>query len=189
MPYTFEPLDSSRHDRAAFSCGEPALDTYLKIQASQDMKRDLALCWVLCEQGSTEIIAYYTLTPCSVEVAALPRELARSAGRYHTVPAVLLGRMGVDTKHRGQGIGGHVLLDALRRCLRAGFAVKLIVVDALHETAAGFYLHHGFKRLREDAPLRLYVPMTYVRTLFPAEAPAEDGETPPTAPREADPGV
>lgn len=187
MPYTFELLDSSRHDRAAFSCGEPALDAYLKTQASQDMKRDLALCWVLCEQGSTTIIGYYTLTPCSVEVAQLPRDLARSSGRYHTVPAVLLGRMGVDTKYRGQGIGGHVLLDALRRSLRGGFAFKLIVVDALHETAAGFYLHHGFKRLREDDPLRLYVPMTYVRMLFPAEAPAEDDEATPTALHEATP--
>lgn len=177
MPYAFEPLDPSRHDRAAFSCGEPSLDAYLKTQAGQDMRRDLALCYVLCERGGTEIVGYYTLSSCLVELAGLPRDITKSAGRYHTIPAVLLGRLAVATTFRGQGMGGHLLLDALRRGLHAGIAINLVVVDALHETAAAFYLHHGF-RCFEDHPLRLYLPMAHVRHLFPTDAPPESETVP-----------
>lgn len=179
MPYAFEPLDPSRHDRAAFSCGEPPLDAYLKTQANQDMRRDLALCYVLCERGGAEIIGYYTLSSCAVELTGLPRDITKSAGGYRALPAVLLGRLAVAATFRGQGMGSHLLLDALRRGLRAGIAIKLVVVDALHETAAAFYLHHGFRRF-EDHPLRLYLPMAHVRQLVPTEAPPERNTAPET---------
>jgi|SRR5689334_21175836 len=179
MPYVFAPLDPSRHDRVAFSCGEPSLDAYLKTQASQDMRRDLALCYVLCERGGIEIIGYYTLSSCAVELTGLPRDITKSVGRYHSIPAVLLGRLAVATTFRGQGMGDHLLLDALRRSLHAGIAIKLVVVDALHEAAAAFYLHHGFRRF-EDHPLRLYLPMAHVRQLFPTEAPPESEASPET---------
>jgi predicted GNAT family N-acyltransferase len=172
MPYVFEPLDTSRHDRAAFSCGEPSLDNYLKTLANQDMRHDLAQCYVLIASGSSSIIGYYTLSSSAVDVSALPKALAKTAGRYSSVPAVLIGRLAVDTRVQGQHMGSHVLLDALRRCLRAGIGIKVVVVDALHEQAAQFYLHYGFRQF-EDSPLRLYLPMTYVRSLFPADAPTE----------------
>lgn len=189
MPYVFVPLDPSHHDRAAFSCDEAALDAYLKTQAHQDMKRDLALCYVLCNEDSAEIIGYYTLSSCSVEVTSLPKGVAKTSGRYRTVPAVLLGRMAVDGRYHGQGMGSHLLLDALRRSLHAGIAIKVVVVDAIHDSAATFYEHHGFQRFA-DTPLRLYLPMAYVRTLFPTEAPAENEDQPqagtslPTSSRE-----
>lgn len=173
MSYAFELLASSRHDRAAFSCGEPSLDTYLKTQASQDMKRDLALCYVLCQQGNPEIIGYYTLTACSIEIVGLPPAIAKTSGRYQTAPAILLGRLAVDNRYQGRSMGTYLLLDALRRSLHAGIAIKPVVVDAPHDAAATFYEHYGFKRF-EDASLRLYLPMAHVRQLFPAEAPPED---------------
>jgi predicted GNAT family N-acyltransferase len=171
--YVFEPLDPSRHDRAAFSCGEPTLDAYLKTQARQDMERDLALCWVLCEPGKAEIVGYYTLTPTSVQVTTLPPEIAKTAARYPVVPAVLLGRMGVDQLFQRQHFGNHLLYDALRRTLRGEFAFKVIVVDALHARAAAFYSHYGFTAVA-DNPLRLYLPMAHVRTLFSSDVPPGD---------------
>ena len=176
MPYTFEPLDPSRHDRAAFACGEPQLDTYLKTQARQDMDRDLALCYVLCEQGNSTIIGYYTLSSYSVALAELPPEQAKSAGRYKTVPAVLLGRLAIAMPYHGQRMSKFLLIDALRRSWRSGIAIKLVVVDALHEAAGAFYEHHGFRRLQEDNSLRLYVPMAHVRALFPNEAAEPEDE-------------
>lgn len=137
------------------------------------MERDLAVCWVLCEPGKADIVGYYTLTPTSVQVTTLPPAIAKTAARYPVVPAVLLGRMGVDQRFQGQHYGNHLLYDALRRTLRGEFAFKVVVVDALHTRAATFYSHYGFTAVA-DNPLRLYLPMEHVRALFPKETPPDD---------------
>ena len=181
MPYTFELL-APHHDRAAFSCGEPSLDVYIRQYAHQDMQRDLAKCYVLCEPGGPEIIGYYTLCSHAVEPAALPHERALSSGGYPYVPAVLIGRLAAATQYQGQGIGGLLLMDALWRTLPIPIGIKLIVVDALHETAATFYEHYGFRRFlyppdkdNLDKLPRLYLPMAHVRTLFSKEAAEPSG--------------
>lgn len=171
-PYEIVPL-VSRHDRASFSCGEPSLDAYIKTQASQDIKRDLAACYILAERGASAIIGYYTLSASSVELTDLPAELAKKAGRYHLVPAVLLGRLAVDSRYHGQGMSSLLLIDALRRVLRTGVGVKLVIVDALHEQAARFYEHFEFRRF-VDRPLSLFMPVSKARDLFPNDAPPAD---------------
>ena len=40
------PFNSKVHDRSAFSCGAPELDTYIRRLASQDMRRDVARVFV-----------------------------------------------------------------------------------------------------------------------------------------------
>jgi hypothetical protein len=44
-PFVIEPL-GSHHDRAAFSCGDDALDAYLQQRASQDIRRHVAQVFV-----------------------------------------------------------------------------------------------------------------------------------------------
>jgi hypothetical protein len=46
--FRFEPL-GSQHDRASFRCGEDALDRYLQTQATQDIRRNIANCFVAVE--------------------------------------------------------------------------------------------------------------------------------------------
>jgi len=175
-----EPL-GRHHDRAAFSCDEPSLATYLRQQARQDVERDLTSCWMLCVPGNAEIIGYYTLNATSIDVSRLPPELAKRSGRYKVVGAVLLGRLAVDSRYSGQGVGSHLLLNALRRVLRTtlhGIAIKAVVVDALHEKAARFYEKFGFERI-EDAerdverteadPVYLVLSLKAIREIFPHE--------------------
>ena len=177
-----EPLDR-RHDRAAFSCDEPSLTDYLHRQARQDVDRDLASCWVLCAQDGTEIIGYYTLTATSVDVSSLPADLAKKSGRYHAVGAALLGRLAVDSRYARQGLGSHLLLNALRRVLRTterGIAVKAVMVDALHERAATFYEKFGFQRIEEvgsgegdehraNRSICMVLSLKTIRAIFPGE--------------------
>lgn len=165
--YAIAPLGPS-HDRAAFSCGAPSLDGYLQRQASQDVKRDLAACYVLTERESATIIGYYTLNASSIELTGLPPALAKKTGRYPLIPAVLLGRLAVDQRYQGQGMSGLLLMDALRRTLRTGVGVKLMIVDALNDSAARFYEHYDFRRFA-DQPLRLYLPVSAIRDLFPED--------------------
>lgn len=169
MDLDVEPL-ASHHDRAAFSCGEPSLDAYIQRQARQDVKRDLSACYVLCVPGSATIMGYYTLTGTSLDVTDLPADLAKTAGRYPRVGAALLGRLAVDARYAGQGMGSLLLLNAMRRTLRSGIGFKVMIVDALDDGAAQFYERFDFKRFADD-PLHLYVPMSKVREIFPGEGP------------------
>ena len=44
-----EPL-GKKHDRVVFSCGNDALDTYLKKRASQETKKKIATTFVMAER-------------------------------------------------------------------------------------------------------------------------------------------
>jgi GNAT superfamily N-acetyltransferase len=161
--YRFDLL-TPHHDRAAFSCGEPSLDNYFKTRASQDMKRDLARCYVL-SRDDTVIVGYYTLSAYAVQMVVLPPDVVKTSGRYEVVPAVLIGRLAVDQRFQGRKMGAVLLVDALRRATRAEVGIKLIIVDALNEAAARFYKHFGFCCL-EDTERRLFLPASTARQLF-----------------------
>ena len=156
------PLDAT-HDRSAFDCQSPPLNRYLREQASQDMRRRVAACFVaLTDEG--RIAGYYTLASASLWLADLPPSIAKKLPRYPTVPAVRMGRLAVDRSFRGQGLGGALLADALARAARAEIAAYALTVDAKDETAAAFYRHHGFIALPE-MPLTLFLPLATVRYL------------------------
>lgn len=112
MSLVFEPLDPGRHARGDFSCGEESLDTYLQRQASQDQRNQLAACYVLHEQGSREIIGYYTLSALSITASELPPDLVAKLPRYEYLPATLLGRLAVDTKYQSQRMGERLIINA-----------------------------------------------------------------------------
>lgn len=165
--YTIQPL-ASHHDRVAFSCGEASLDTYIKTKARQDVKRDLAACYIL-SQGDATIIGFYTLSPCSVALSGLPDTVTKIAGGYSMIPSVLIGRLAIDKHFQGQRMGEVLLVDALQRVARSEMGIKLVIVGALHEQAAHFYERYDFRRFA-DMPMRLYLALAIIRQLFPNSA-------------------
>jgi hypothetical protein len=59
--YRLEPL-GKHHDREGFTCGLESLDSYLKTQASQDMRRKANAVFVLIpENFPNKIAGYFTL--------------------------------------------------------------------------------------------------------------------------------
>ena len=138
---------SADHDRSCFASGADALDRYFKEQASQDIKRRIATCFVAVDVTTQDLAGYYTLTAASVALNALAPEIVKKLPRYPVVPAVLLGRLAVARAYQGQGLGGVLLADALKRTARAEVGVFAMVVDAKDETAQRFYEHYGFTLL------------------------------------------
>ena len=153
-----EPL-GSYHDRATFSCGEPALDIYLQRQASQDMRRRVAQVFVAVGDAPGKIAGYYSLSAASFEKDALPPELAKRLPHY-PVSAAVLGRLAIDRAQQGRGLGETLLLDAIRRVVRASttIAVHAIIVDAKNERAQAFHERYGFRAFASE-PRRLFLPL------------------------------
>jgi GNAT superfamily N-acetyltransferase len=160
-PFRLEPL-SDAHDRAAFSCGtgegNAALDRYLKTQATQDIRRRVATCFVAVEAESSKVAAYYTLASAGIPFTELPPEITKKLPRYPSIPAVRVGRLAVDAQFQGKGLGGAMLADALQRVLSSAPATYALLVDAKDEKAVAFYRHHGFIALASQ-PRTLFLPI------------------------------
>lgn len=147
-----------RQARAAFSCGVESLDIYLQRYAAQDQERHATACWVLYHPDSAAIAGYYTLSMSQIDLSALQPEHTRRLPRYPYLPAALLGRLAVDSRYRGRGIGEFLLTDAIKRVLGNELRPLALTVDALDERAVAFYEHFGFHRFA-DAAQRLYLPL------------------------------
>ncbi len=159
------PLHSS-HKKTAFKCGISLLDNYLHKQAKQDVKRKLAACFVLINEGK-EIIGYYTLSNLSVVQQNIPEVYAKKyPSSYTKLPVTLLGRLAVDERYKGKGMGQYLLIDALLRSFAASASIGSIAVvtDPINESARSFYTKFGFISLINSN--RMFLPMKTIEQLL-----------------------
>ena len=162
-----EPL-SGGHDREGFSCGNSALDHYLKERANQDLRRACAVPFVLIPSaGESAVLGYYALSSFGIDAGVVPPEIAKKLPRYPLIPATLLGHLAVDERHHGEGIGEFLLIDALHRSrAQSGqIAAVAVVVEAIDERAERFYRHFGFLPFPTSTG-RLFILMKTVKQLF-----------------------
>jgi GNAT superfamily N-acetyltransferase len=165
--YRLEPLDK-QHDRDGFRCGVESLDSYLKTQASQDMRRKANAVFVLVAEDSPGRIAgYFTLCAYGLSPGAVPEKARKHIPRYPQVSATLLGRLAVSAELQGRGLGAILLALALRKAYENAAVVgsSMVVVDAIDERAARFYSAHGFIPLPES--MRLVLPMRTIGAMVP----------------------
>ena len=112
------------------------------------MRRRAAATYVLEDPTDpARIRGYYTLSSTSVELGGLPEETVRRLASYPKVSAVLLGRLDVGARDRGQGLSGILLVDAIRRAYThsAAIGAALMVVEAKDGAAVRFLQHYGFR--------------------------------------------
>ena len=154
-----------RHDRSVFACGQPLLDEWLSERAGQFDRRDLSRTFVATRPDDMIVRGYYALSTHRVVYDALPTVEAKRLPRLD-VPVVLIGRLAVDRSVQGRGLGGILLIDALRRAvqLSANVGIRAVEVDALDEAARGFYLKFGFRPLLDDLR-HLFLPLHEIRQL------------------------
>jgi GNAT superfamily N-acetyltransferase len=164
VTYRIESL-ASGHRREAFSCGIEELDRYLMTQASQDVRRNVANCFVAIATDTGAIAGFYTLAAASIPLAELPAEQARRLPRYPVLPAALIGRLAIDRGHAGKSLGSALLFDAIERAAAAAPAIFALIVDAKSDNAGRFYTHFGFQPFT-SRPLSFFLPMATARKLL-----------------------
>ncbi|RXR27932.1 N-acetyltransferase [Oerskovia turbata] len=159
------PFDKLIVQHSEFDCGEPVLDDWLKNYASQNEKRDATRTFLLLDEKESCVAGYATTVTHRLD----PHEASAALGRVrrYPLPAVLVARLAVDRRYQGSGVGRLLLIDTLQRLERASHDIgfELVVVDALHEDAACFYLKHGFQRFQSH-PLRLFMATRTLRATF-----------------------
>jgi predicted N-acetyltransferase YhbS len=139
-------LLGDHHRLEEFDCGVESLDRWLKRSARVAAASGTAATYVLC-RGENIVVGYYALAMSAVWHERAPSRLRR--GMPDPVPVVLLARLALDRREHGRSLGGHLLVDALRRCVRGAseYGARAVVVDAISPDAADFYRHFDFRDL------------------------------------------
>lgn len=150
-----------------FLCGKDLLDNYLKQQASQDIRKKLSVCFVLVDEVENHIKGYYTLSNNSISFDFVPDSFKKNIPKsYSSIPVTLLGRLAVDKKYMGKGIGKMLLIDAMKKSYEISNVVGsfAVVVDPIDKEAKAFYSKFGFILLPDSG--KMFLPMKTISQLF-----------------------
>ena len=158
-------LLSRAHDRASFDCGSEALNVYLRQTARQHTERGISRTFVLADETAAEpkpILGFFTLNICQLRAEQLPPELARKLPRE--ISGLKLGRLAIARDRQRQGLGGVLLVAAMRKVIEVFESAGGIglFVDAKDEAARSYYERFGFIPL-SDEPLQLFLPLQSLR--------------------------
>lgn len=137
------------HDLTAFDCGEPVMNNWLKRRALGNQTSGASRTFVVAD-GAHTVCAYYALAAGAVDHATAATAIRRNMP--DPVPVMVLGRLAVDRRYHGKGLGADLLQDAILRTTRLAqeIGIRALLVHALHDQARGFYLHHGFSESAID---------------------------------------
>lgn len=166
MSLSIDLLDTKKHDRTLFNCGDDSLDDYIRTRASQELKKRVSTPFVLTDSPDRQVLGYYCISSYSIAMVEIEASTTKKLARYPLLPAILLGRLAVDSGHQGKLYGKRLLLDALKRScdISKQVATVAVVVDAKGDDAVTFYCRYGFAQFQTD-PLKLYILMEEIEKL------------------------
>lgn len=150
-------LLKKHHKKKDFECEETSLTEYIQKQASQDMRKRLATCFVTVDTED-KVMGYYTLTSESIGRDLIPENYIKQVPQNYNAPVILLGRLARDIRAKGTGLGEHLLLDALFRSYKLSkesIGAMAVVVDPINNNAFKFYKKYGFEQLPDSQKMFL----------------------------------
>lgn len=144
MTYAGPELLAGEHVLGGFDCSKRALNEWLLRRGLGNQFAGTSRTWVVVEVETWRVVGFYASSTASVLRSSAPKRFGRN--QPEELPAVLLGRMGVDIKHQGRGLGAallkHFMLKAIE--VAAAVGVRLLLIHAKDEEARTFYQHYGF---------------------------------------------
>ena len=159
-----EPLNDE-HQVDSLDSGEPVLNDWLRRRARANQASGASRTYVVCE--GKLVVAYYALASGAIAQSAVPGRFRRNMP--DPIPVVVLGRLAVDRRYQGQGLGRALFQDAARRVAQAADAIGIrgIVVHAISEEARKFYITLGFDPCPAEA-MTLVVTLRDIRAALEA---------------------
>ena len=125
-----------------FDCGVPVLNEWLKRRALVNHLSGASRSYVACR--AQNVVGYYCLS-----AGAIINSVASGAVRRNMpdpIPVIVLGRLAVDLKVKGQGVGAGLLLHAIEQTQEAAkiAGIRALLVHAKDDASAEFYRHFRF---------------------------------------------
>lgn len=154
---------SNSHQLESFSCGEERLDKWLKRRALKNQESDASRTIVVCNENN--VIGYYCLCASAIQQEEATGKVKRNMPE--PIPTILIGRLAVDRKWQGKGIGKGLLKDAIYKALKASdiIGARAILIHAISEDAKRFYEQYGFQSSPID-PMVLMITIQDARKCF-----------------------
>lgn len=159
MKFVGPMLLTDEHELSDFESSSPILNDWLQKRARRNHRLNFSRVFVVCLESTSTVIAYYCLSAASIQRDHLPKSLKRNAP--DPIPAVVLGRLAVDRRYEGQGLGRDLVKHAIATAKIAAqsVGVRVLLAKAKDERALAFYRDVcGFVEL-PDSPLTLFDPV------------------------------
>lgn len=149
---------NSPADLTRFFCGDEDLDDFFTHDAYLYAKQLLGKTYFFAtKEESPEIVAAFTVSNDSIKASLISKSLRNklqrkipNSKRTRSYPAILIGRLGVSHKMRGNDMGGQIV-----SYIKYWFSdennksgCRFVVVDAYNQPSVlHFYEKNGFKYL------------------------------------------
>jgi hypothetical protein len=160
-PWTrVERLDAG-HDIEAFTCGDVALDGWLKSSALGAQNE--GACGVhLCVDEASVVQAYFSLAFTRLTPTQLP---PKGNKRRDFTPALVLAKVGLHSDHQRTGASALLMFEILERAVAIvnGAGGTYLIADVPNPLRHAFYLRSDFKRINDNDKSRFYLKMSSVR--------------------------
>lgn len=140
-----------------FRSGVASLDDWLVRRALPNQASGASRTYVVTTRDRM-VMGYYALASGALAVADAPGPIRRNMP--DPIPVAVLGRLAVDQRAQGQGLGAALLKDAVLRVRQAAqvLGIRGVLVHAISDEARRFYMGFGFV----DAPNQ---PLTLVLSI------------------------
>jgi GNAT superfamily N-acetyltransferase len=144
VTYAGPELLAGDHRLEGFDCGSSALNDWLVQRALRNQSSGTSRTWVVVEVGTGQVVAFYASSTASILRSSAPKRMGRN--QPEEMPAILLARVGVDSRHQGEGLGAALLKHFMLKAIEVAqsVAVRVLLIHAKDENAKSFYEHYGF---------------------------------------------
>ena len=148
------------HELSGFGCGVESLDRWLRERALQNHKSGASRTYVVCD--GVRVMGYYALASGGLATMDATGKFRRNMP--DPIPVAILGRLAVDQRLAGKGVGRALFRDAALRVISAAdvIGIRGLIVHAISAEAAAFYQALGLGASPQD-PLTMMAPLDELR--------------------------
>jgi GNAT superfamily N-acetyltransferase len=158
------PADHTKYNISKFDCGHADLNDFIRVDCPIHISQRLSYTRLALYEN--DIVGYISLLADSIALHITVREwLIQKNITIQQVPALKVGRLGIENRYKGRNIGTALMKYAVGVAFRMndelGVGCRFITVDS-DQDAVGFYTKMGFvMNLHRDYKGRKYPSMHY----------------------------